>query len=79
MLDSHFFIFPLWELNRVKGILARYGFEVIRITSTGIHPERFPVAKRKGLKPGSLRFKLLASYSRMFKLGDTFEIYCRKK
>lgn len=71
--------FSIWELNRVKGILARYGFEVIRITSTGIHPERFPVAKRKGLKPGSLRFKLLASYSRMFKLGDTFEIYCRKK
>ncbi|MCQ2241836.1 cytidylyltransferase domain-containing protein [Treponema sp.] len=71
--------FSIWELNRVKSILSRYGFEVHRITSTGIHPERFPFAKKKGLLPGSLGFKLLASYSRMFKLGDTCEIYCIKK
>ncbi len=71
--------FSIWELSKVKTVLAKYGFEVSRIVSTGIHPERFPMARKRGIKPGSFMFKLLASYSRMFRLGDTFEIYCRKK
>ena len=71
--------FSIWELNRVKTILAKYGFEVLKINSTGIHPERFPYVKEKDIKPGSFKFKFLASYCRFRKLGDTFEIYCRKK
>lgn len=70
--------FTIWELNRAKSILARYGFKIERIVSTGIHPERFPKAVEKGWKKNSFRMKMLASYCQMFKLGDTFEIYCRK-
>lgn len=71
--------FSIWELNRVKSILAKYGFEVLRIVSTGIHPERFPIVQKNKIKQNSFSFKLLTSYSKMFKLGDTFEIYCKKK
>ena len=52
---------------------ARDVFEVKKIVSTGIHPERFPKGKVK-YSPSVLAFA-----SRLFKLGDTFEIYCRKE
>lgn len=64
--------YTLWEPGRAASILKRYGFEVKKIVSTGIHPERFPESQRK-FSPQILAFK-----SRVMKLGDTFEIYCRK-
>ena len=70
--------YTLWEPGRADAILKRYGFEVVRTVSTGIHPERFPFAVKKGLKKGSLGFKALGAVSRLCKLGDTFEVYCRK-
>ena len=71
--------FTIWELNKAESILSKYGFEVCRIVSTGIHPERFPYAARKKVAKDSFMMKLLHAYCRIFKLGDTFEIYCRKK
>lgn len=71
--------FTIWELGRARAILARYGFEICRVVSTGIHPERYPLVKRKNIKKGSFTFKVLGTYSKVMKLGDTFEIYCRKK
>ena len=71
--------FTIWELNKAESILSKYGFEVCRIVSTGIHPERFPYAARKKVAKDSFMMKLLYAYCRIFKLGDTFEIYCRKK
>ncbi|MBP5158132.1 MAG: methyltransferase domain-containing protein [Treponema sp.] len=65
--------YTLWEPSRAASILKKYGFAVKKIVSTGIHPERFPESKRK-LSPQTLAFA-----SRVFKLGDTFEIYCRKE
>ncbi len=65
--------YTLWEPARAASILKRYGFEVKKIVSTGIHPERFPKGKVK-YSPSVLAFA-----SRLFKLGDTFEIYCRKE
>jgi hypothetical protein len=54
------------------------GFRVKKIVVTGHHPERFPLAgvlfkKRKG--PLYSFFLLL---SRLFRLGDSFEVYAVK-
>ena len=70
--------YTLWEPSKTGIILKKYGFEVVQIVSTGIHPERFPSAKKKNLKEKSLEFGILKFASRTFKLGDTFEVYCRK-
>ncbi|MBO5608653.1 MAG: methyltransferase domain-containing protein [Treponema sp.] len=70
--------YTLWEPNRADSILRRYGFKVYKIVPTGIHPERFPKAKKKNLSPSSLQFKMFGAASRLFKLGDTFEVYCKK-
>lgn len=70
--------YTLWEPAKVSKILAKYGFKVIKVVSTGHHPERFPVIKNNGVKKGDNMFKLYDHISRIRKLGDTFEVYCRK-
>ena len=65
--------YTLWEPARAGTILKKYGFSVKKIVSTGIHPERFPSDKQK-YSASTLTFA-----SKLFKLGDTFEIYCRKE
>ena len=70
--------YTLWETGRVEQILHRYGFKVVKIVPTGIHPERFPCVKNKNLSDKSLKFKLLGIAAKMMRLGDTFEVYCRK-
>ncbi len=71
--------YTLWEPSRTASILKRYGFEVVRIVSTGIHPERFPQAQKPGFNEKSLQARLLRFASKAFRLGDTFEVYCRKE
>lgn len=70
--------YTLWEIKQSGSILKKYGFKIERIVSTGIHPERFPIVKKYGWKPNSFGYKCLEYLSRRFKLGDTFEIYCKK-
>ena len=70
--------YTLWEPSRADSILRKYGFKVCRIVPTGIHPERFPAAKKHGWTKENFQFKLLESASKMMKLGDTFEVYCKK-
>lgn len=70
--------YSIWEPSRANKILKNYGFKVEKIVSTGHHPERFPEIKKSGAKPGSLQWKLIDNKSRLEKLGDTVEIYCRK-
>jgi 2-polyprenyl-3-methyl-5-hydroxy-6-metoxy-1,4-benzoquinol methylase/spore coat polysaccharide biosynthesis predicted glycosyltransferase SpsG len=78
--------FTIWEPSRVRNILAAHGFKLERIRMTGHHPERFPLARRLGAGSGarspglplSLVLALLGLVSRLFGLGDTFEIYARK-
>lgn len=65
--------YTLWEPRRAASILKKYGFSVRKIVSTGIHPERFPADRQK------FSASTLSLASRLFKLGDTFEIYCRKE
>jgi 2-polyprenyl-3-methyl-5-hydroxy-6-metoxy-1,4-benzoquinol methylase/spore coat polysaccharide biosynthesis predicted glycosyltransferase SpsG len=63
----------VWDPRLVKRQLAGAGFKVKKIVVTGHHPERFP---------GWMQFLgkgLLGKVSRMFGLGDTFEVYAVKK
>jgi len=62
--DDHF---TLWEPSRTPSLLKEYGFQVRKIRVTGHHPERFPQG---------IPFK--KSLSRLFKLGDTFEVYAER-
>ncbi len=70
--------YSLWEIKKVKTVLSRYGFDVRKIVSTGIHPERLPYAKKHNIKQNSFMFHILNIFCRIFKLGDTFEVYCKK-
>lgn len=69
--------FTLWKPSRVRRQLARYGFHVVKIVSTGHHPERFPFSE--GVKPNSYGWKFRLLLSRLFCLGDTFEVYAIKR
>lgn len=70
--------FTIWEPSKADKILRQFGFKVVKIISTGHHPERFPSIKKSGAKPESTQWKLVDKISRMKKLGDTVEIYCQK-
>ncbi len=70
--------YTIWEPKNADKIMRRFGFRVVKIVSTGHHAERFPLVKKNGWKTHDLRFRLFDGLSRMFALGDTFEIYCRK-
>ena len=70
--------YTIWEPGRAAAILREFGFKVEKIVSTGHHPERFPSIKKSGAEKGSFRWLLTDKYSRLKKLGDTVEIYCRK-
>ena len=65
----------VWEPERAARLLARFGFRLELVRSTGHHPERFPGA-REG-DPAWLR-SFRDAASRAFRLGDTFEIYARR-
>lgn len=70
--------FSVWETDRASSILKKFGFKVINVVPTGIHPERLPFVKKHHLEKNALVMKLLNVWCRLFKLGDTVEIYCRK-
>lgn len=70
--------FTVWEPSKCEPILMKYGFKVEKIVSTGHHPERFPLIRKKGAQKGSLLWRLTDRFSRIMRLGDTVEIYCRK-
>ncbi len=70
--------FTVWEPSRTAKILRQFGFEVVRIVSTGHHPERFPEVMRRGSSEDDFLFRYYGVVSRILKLGDTFEVYCRK-
>ena len=48
------------------------------VVSTGHHPERFPKNKNKDMSKNDLLYKYYSTLSHFMKLGDTFEVYCRK-
>lgn len=63
----------VWHPSRVGKILERFGFRVESVVSTGHHPERFPgLAGHPALKGPAI------VASRLFGLGDTFEVIARR-
>jgi 2-polyprenyl-3-methyl-5-hydroxy-6-metoxy-1,4-benzoquinol methylase len=86
--------YSIWSPRTARVLLSRYGFRVYRIRVTGHHPERFSalhrstgedpgrdgdVSRRGAAALGSVRRKFLGLVSRIFSLGDTFEIYAVKE
>jgi 2-polyprenyl-3-methyl-5-hydroxy-6-metoxy-1,4-benzoquinol methylase len=63
----------VWNPRKVKLQLGHMGFEVKMIVVTGHHPERFPRWTQ------FLGKDILLKISRIFGLGDTFEVYAVKK
>ncbi len=68
--DDHF---TIWNIKTACCLLPQYGFRIIRVRSTGHHPERFP--RFLEITAGRM---FLGVISRIFRLGDTFEIYAVK-
>ena len=69
--------YSIWSFKSAKKVMKKYGFKVLKIHSTGHHPERFfakPISKEKN----PILWNIILSCSKMFKLGDTFEVYCKK-
>jgi SAM-dependent methyltransferase len=71
--------FAIWSPKICAWILRRYGFRLRKIVVTGHHPERFPLLGRFAdpAKKGTL-YRFLLLISRLFRLGDTFEVYAVK-
>jgi len=65
----------VWNPNISFRVLKRYGFKIKRIRVTGHHPERFP--GKSGIKSKS-GYKIVENLSKLFRLGDTFEVYAVK-
>ncbi|MGN0730051.1 cytidylyltransferase domain-containing protein [Treponema sp.] len=70
--------YTIWNSKCAKKILRKYGFKVVKIVSTGIHPERLPLARKSKFFTNPFLMKVLGSACRFFRLGDTFEVYCKK-
>ena len=69
--------YTIWDRRQAKKQLERYGFTVKKIVSIGHHPERFPHAAK--IKKDGIRWNILMLLSKLFKLGDSMEIYAIKQ
>jgi SAM-dependent methyltransferase/spore coat polysaccharide biosynthesis predicted glycosyltransferase SpsG len=64
----------IWSPGICGKILKKSGFKLRKIHVTGHHPERFPLIGGFAL-PGRPLYGFLLLFSRIFRLGDTFEAY----
>jgi 2-polyprenyl-3-methyl-5-hydroxy-6-metoxy-1,4-benzoquinol methylase/spore coat polysaccharide biosynthesis predicted glycosyltransferase SpsG len=71
--------FTIWSPVMCKKALALFGFKVKKTVSIGHHPERFPLLGKFAKSKKSLLYKFLLTISKLFKLGDTFEVYAQLK
>ena len=74
----------LWSPKMCKKALYLAGFKVKKIVVSGHHPQRFPLLGRFAKSKKSLMYWTLLFISKLFGLGDTFEVYsesipCNKK
>ncbi|MDR2543369.1 MAG: methyltransferase domain-containing protein [Treponema sp.] len=71
--------FTVWSPKSVKKALSLLGFKVKKIAVTGHHPLRFPLFGKLAKGRKSPFYWLLLAVSKLFRLGDTFEVYAQKK
>jgi SAM-dependent methyltransferase len=69
----------IWTPRHCGNILAAFGFDLKRIVVTGHHPERFPLFRGKFRDKRGPAYRILYGISRLFGLGDTFEVYAIKR
>jgi len=67
--------FTVWSPKTSKKALAIAGFKVKKIVISGHHPERFPVLGKFVKNKKGILYILLLAISKIFGLGDTFEVY----
>jgi hypothetical protein len=67
----------IWNPRHIKKQLS--GFKVKKVVVTGHHPERLPIVGKFLNDKNKTLYKAFAAMSRLFKLGDTFEVYAIKK
>jgi len=67
--------YSIWNPKFARRLLAKHGFRVYKIRITGHHPER--IIPR--VKSNSPFFGVVGLLSRLFRLGDTFEVYATKE
>jgi SAM-dependent methyltransferase/spore coat polysaccharide biosynthesis predicted glycosyltransferase SpsG len=67
----------VWSPKTCVSCLGKYGFSVKKIVVTGHHPERFPFIGPCLNGKGPL-YRLVLAAGRLFRLGDTFEVYAKK-
>ncbi|MDR1626018.1 MAG: methyltransferase domain-containing protein [Spirochaetia bacterium] len=65
--------YTVWSAPVARRVLKRFGLQARKIRFTGHHPERFPRLARLLFRRGGC-----AALSRLFGLGDTFEVYAEK-
>ena len=65
----------IWSPKSARKALAIAGFKVKKIVIVGHHPERFPVLGKLAKNKKSPVYWLLLIISKIFHLGDTFEVY----
>lgn len=71
--------YSIWEIRGSKKILKLFGLKIKKIVSTGIHAERIPLFEKHEIQKGTFLFSLAVILCKMFKLGDTYEVYCVKE
>ena len=73
--------YSIWDAKTVKDQLNLYGFKVLKIVSIGHHPERFKWCKN--LKKNGILWNIVMAIgmaiSKLFKLGDSMEVYAMKQ
>jgi len=69
----------VWSPAVCGKALGKAGFKVKKIVNSGHHPERFPLLGKFAHKKDSLLYRLLSAASKIFALGDTFEVYAVKE
>ena len=71
--------YTIWSPKMCRKALDLAGFKVKKIVSAGHHPERFPLLGKLAKSKKSPFYWLLSAISKLFKLGDTFEVYAYVK
>jgi SAM-dependent methyltransferase len=67
----------VWSPRMCKKALALAGFKVKKTVSIGHHPERFPLLGKFAKSKKSPIYWTLLAISKIFSLGDTFEVYAK--
>jgi 2-polyprenyl-3-methyl-5-hydroxy-6-metoxy-1,4-benzoquinol methylase/spore coat polysaccharide biosynthesis predicted glycosyltransferase SpsG len=69
--------YTVWSPKMCKKALAFAGFKVKKIVISGHHPERFPLFGKFAKSKKSPLYWLFFAVSKIFNLGDTFEVYAK--